>query len=90
MFLVETGAAPTSRLFHPQHLLCDFPLTDGDVLAQAMATRPRFVLMADTRLGMVCEKEARLEALKSSLARDYALVSHVAGDWDSYDLYRLK
>ena len=88
MFYVDTGAAPSGRLFHPQHLLCDFPLLQGDLLADALARRPRFVVLADVRMGMVCEKPERLRAAQGLLARDYQLVGHVAGDWDSFDIYR--
>jgi hypothetical protein len=89
LFYNETGAVPAGRIFHPQHLLCDFPSLAGDPLAEAMAGRPPFVLLADTRLGMVCEKSERLERLREILRDNYELAAHVAGDWDSYDLYRL-
>ncbi|WP_294540851.1 glycosyltransferase family 39 protein [uncultured Rhodoblastus sp.] len=88
-FYNETGAAPAGRIFHPQHLLCDFPGLRGDTLAEAMAARPPFILLADTRLGMVCEKAERLERLLEILREGYELAAHAAGDWDSYDLYRL-
>jgi hypothetical protein len=88
LFYSETGALPAGRIFHPQHLLCDFPGLGGDTLAEAMAERPPFVLLADTRLGMVCEKPERLERLKEALRDNYQLAAHVAGDWDRYDLYR--
>jgi hypothetical protein len=89
LFYNETGAVPAGRIFHPQHLLCDFPLLGDDTLAEAMAGRPPFVLLADTRLGMVCEKSERLERLREILRDHYELAAHVAGDWDAYDLYRL-
>jgi hypothetical protein len=87
-FYSETGAVPAGRIFHPQHLLCDFPGLGGDTLAEAMAERPVFVLLADTRLGMVCEKSERLERLQEALREDYELAAQAAGDWDRYDLYR--
>lgn len=88
-FYNDTGAVPAGRIFHPQHLLCDFPLLRGDTLAEEMSRRPTFVLLADTRLGMVCENAERLERLKETLRENYELAAHVSGDWDSYNLYRL-
>jgi hypothetical protein len=89
LFYNETGAAPAGRIIHPQHLLCDFPGLGRDTLAEAMAERPLFVLLADTRLGMVCEKSERLARLREILHDGYRLAAHGAGNWDSYDLYRL-
>jgi hypothetical protein len=88
LFYNETGAVPAGRIFHPQHLLCDFPGLGGDALAEAMAERPPFVLLADMRLGMVCEKSERLERLREALHENYELAAQAAGDWDRYDLYR--
>jgi 4-amino-4-deoxy-L-arabinose transferase-like glycosyltransferase len=90
MFYVDTGARPPGRIFHPQHLLCDFPTLSGDQLALALAARPRFVLLADTRMGMVCEKPERLAALRAVLDRDYQLAGGSSGRWDRYAVYKLK
>ncbi len=90
MVYADTGAKPPGRVFHPQHLLCDFPTLSGDQLARAMAARPRYVLLADTRIGMVCEKKERLDALQKTLDAYYRLAGTSRGWWDRYAVYTLK
>jgi hypothetical protein len=89
-FYLDTGARPAYRVFHPQQLLCPFPALSGDMLAQALAARPEFVLLADERLGMVCELPERMALLREKLAADYTPVGASAGDWDRFELFRRK
>ena len=90
MFYIDLGARPPGRVVHPQHLLCDFPALSADPLARALVARPRFVLLADTRIGMVCEKKQRLTELRAILDSDYELSGRSSGSWDHYAVYKLK
>jgi hypothetical protein len=90
MFYSDTGTRPPRRIFHPLHMLCDMPAWPGDHLAAALAARPKFVLLADTRIRMACEKPERLAALRTALDSDYELVARASGAWDAYAVYRLK
>jgi hypothetical protein len=90
MFYADSGSRPPGRIFYPQHLLCDFPTLSGDQLAEAMTAHPQFVLLGDTRIGMVCEKAERLAALEKVLQADYQLAGRSSGSWDRYAVYKRK
>jgi hypothetical protein len=90
---LAAGAEPPVEIFHPQHLLCDFPLAGADTaLVTAFDRRPAFVLVADPRMRMYCEREDRHAFLSERVMRDYCLLGHVdnqltGGIPDSIDVY---
>lgn len=79
---------PTSRYFHPEHLLCDFPAPDVDPLKIALSSQPIALVLADTKRRMVCERPDRWAEVKSAIAANYSLVAHVPGKFDSFDIFR--
>jgi len=87
LFSYETGAVPAGRFFHPMHLLCEFPIPGRSPLDAAFAAEPKFVLVANTRFSMVCQKPERMTALKAHLDVGFVRVAQVSGVWDAYELY---
>ena len=69
------------------HMICDFPDAGLGRLAEALATRPRYVVVADRRQRYYCELTANWLVIDDALARSYRLLAHVAGEADSYDVY---
>ena len=82
-----SGRAVASRYFHPQHLLCSFPAPDADPLAVALSGRPGAIVVADTRHGMVCERDDRWAELLTAIGAGYCLAGHVPGEADDFDIY---
>jgi hypothetical protein len=77
---LATGAEPPTAIFHPQHLLCDFPLaTAANPLSDALASAPAFIVVADPNLRMACERDDRHALLDATLARDYCPVAQISG-----------
>jgi len=87
---LETGILPSSRVFHPLHVMCDFPTGTVDPVRGALSRKPEFVVVADTRIRMACETQTRHDALNRSLTRDYVNMGTTAGTWDRFTIYRIK
>ena len=85
-----TGALPRARYFHAMHLLCRFPTPDADPLGAAFATRPKFVVMSDTKIAMGCTDKQQVQRIRAILAADYVPIKTVTGTWDQFALYRLR
>lgn len=85
---VATGSFPTTRWVHHMHLMCDLPTPGGiDPLATALATRPRFLAIADPARSMVCERRDRLETLAATLAADYRSIGVGRGTRDRWEIF---
>ncbi len=72
---LASGANPPSSIFFPMHLLCDFPFEGAvSALANALDSRPAFIVESDPADGLGCEKPERRALLKSVLADEYRVV----------------
>jgi hypothetical protein len=80
---------PPTAYFHPKHLLCEFPTASGNPLAEALAARPRFVVVADPSIYRLCEQPARLRMVEKTLKAQYRLAAQAQGSWDSFSIYQL-
>jgi hypothetical protein len=78
--------APT-RFLYPGHTLCDFKDRGPAGVADILASRPRFVVVADRRIHYVCEQADRWRAVDAALAAGYRRVAHSAGAVDAFDVY---
>ena len=52
-----------------------------------LASRPRFVVVADRRIHYVCEQADRWRAVDAALSTAYRRVAHSRGAVDSFDVY---
>lgn len=69
---LASGANPPKVVFHPLHLLCGFPLPDtATALADALKSRPAFIVEANPLYARSCEIPERRLLLDSALSRDY-------------------
>ena len=57
------------------------------MVAEILASRPRFVVVADRRIHYVCEQADRWRAVDGALSAAYRRVAHAAGAADSFDVY---
>lgn len=87
---VAAEASPPTAYFHPTHLLCVFPTPETDPLGQALAARPRFIILGDPRIVRPCELPARLRRVEAFLKDKYRLVGQASGSWDRLFIYRLR
>ncbi len=92
---VAAGAEPPISIFHPQQLLCDFPAQGAETaLADAMKSKPAFVIMADPPHVRVCEQKSRRAAVEAELSRNYCALgrfeSSVTGWAGSFIVFGLK
>ena len=69
---LAAGANPPARIFHPLHLMCDFP--SPAALADALKSRPAFVVVANPLHARPCEVPGRRLQLDGALNRDYCQV----------------
>ena len=80
-------APPPTRFLYPGHTLCDFKDRGPGVVAEILASRPRFVVVADRRIHYVCEQADRWRAVDGALTAAYRRVAHSAGAVDAFDVY---
>ena len=80
-------APPPTRFLYPGHTLCDFKDRGPGLVAEILASRPRFVVVADRRIHYVCEQADRWRAVDDALTASYRRVGHAAGAVDSFDVY---
>jgi hypothetical protein len=80
-------APPPTRFLYPGHTLCDFKDRGPGLVAEILASRPRFVVVADRRIHYVCEQADRWRAVDGALSAAYRRVAHAAGAVDSFDVY---
>ncbi len=92
---VAAGAEPPLSIFHPLHLLCDFPLKGAETaLADSMERKPAFVVLADAPVTLPCENPGRRASIEARLAQDYCALGNFESsitDWPgSFTVYGLK
>jgi hypothetical protein len=80
-------APPPTRFLYPGHTLCDFKDRGPGLVAEILASRPRFVVVADRRIHYVCERADRWRAVDGALSASYRRVAHAADAADSFDVY---
>ena len=80
-------ALPPTRFLYPGHTLCDFKDRGPGMVAEILASRPRFVVVADRRIHYVCEQADRWRAVDGALSAFYRRIAHSAGAVDSFDVY---
>jgi hypothetical protein len=87
---VTTDLAPPTPYFHWFHTLCDFPGAGAGRLAEALATRPRFLVVADPSKRFQCELDSHRTLIDAALASSYRLLVRADGDHDFYGVYERK
>ncbi|MEI6440001.1 MAG: glycosyltransferase family 39 protein [Alphaproteobacteria bacterium] len=86
---VLTGNLPNAAYFNSSHLICAFAAPDRDPLAEALNSRPEFLLLSDTRFAYGCTVPGQVARIADHLRQNYRLVGSVHGTWDTLRLYRL-
>ncbi len=82
-----TDLDPPTRYIHPAHTLCEFDRQSGHTLSDALATAPRYIVVADRRVRLSCERSERWDMIAATLRNGYRLIVHAAEDSESYDVY---
>ncbi|MFZ1109119.1 MAG: hypothetical protein WAN43_12355 [Rhodomicrobium sp.] len=91
---LAASADPMGPIFHPLQLFCEFALPGaGEALADALKSRPLFIVATEPRVHLGCEKEGRSALLDDALAKDYRAIGlfgePVAGERPrSFAVYR--
>ncbi len=80
-------APPPTRFLYPGHTLCDFKDRGPGLVAEILASRPRFVVVANRRIHYVCEQADRWRAIDAALSASYRRVAHSVGAVDAFDVY---
>jgi hypothetical protein len=88
LIYVAAHASPPTPYFHPKHLLCAFSTPSADPLGEALAARPRFVIVANTRIYRLCEQPARFRMTEDVLKSHYRLAAKARGTWDEFSIYQ--
>lgn len=85
-----SGARPPSTVFHPMHLLCDFPLPgQGNRLAEALDSHPSFIVVADPPFLRDCEKSDRRALLERRIDNEYCGLGRFEGTLTGTERARL-
>jgi 4-amino-4-deoxy-L-arabinose transferase-like glycosyltransferase len=85
---VATDLAPPTPFFHRMHLLCDFPNAGPARLAEALAARPRYVVVgAYLKRHTGCDDVVAWPLVEPALKAGYRRLAHVDGDVQSFDIY---
>jgi len=79
--------APPTEYFFPFQTLCAFPGAGANGVAQILAARPRYVVIADRRLKYACELPESWRLIDQALAESYRRLARAQGDFDAYDVY---
>jgi hypothetical protein len=75
---LAAGANPPTRIFHPLHLLCAFPLPDtANALADSLKSPPAFIVAADPLYARPCEAPERRLLLARALSLDYCQLARL-------------
>lgn len=82
-----TGLAPPTRYIHPSHILCEFDPKSAENLNNALTAAPRYIIVADRRAPLSCERPERWETIEATLRKDYRQIAHAMDDSESYDVY---
>lgn len=90
MVYVATQTVPATDVFHPLQLVCPFPTPEAHPLAEGLAHRTDYLVVARNDLNMVCETAEQRAELDQAIARDYQPLKVVTGQWDAFTIYRRK
>jgi 4-amino-4-deoxy-L-arabinose transferase-like glycosyltransferase len=85
-----TNLAPPTPYFHWFHTLCDFPGAGAGRLAEALAARPRFLVLADPAKRFGCELDSHRSLVRDAVASSYRPLIRAEGDFDTYGVYELR
>ncbi len=83
-----TDLDPPTRYIHPAHTLCEFDRRSGDNVNDALAASPRYIVVADRRQRLSCERPERWDEIEATLHKSYRLIAHAAEDGEFYDVYQ--
>lgn len=87
---LETGTLPHTRYFHTMHLACHFPTPDTSPFADALAAKPRFIVLSDPFLKVKCETAEYQLRLDQALKTDYRLAAVTQGQWVRNLIYEIR
>ena len=79
--------APPTKYFFPFQTLCAFTGAGPSAVAEILAARPRYIVVADRREKYYCELKESWRLIDAALARSYRPLARAAGEFDSYDVY---
>ena len=82
-----TDLPPATKYFYPGHTLCNFRESGPGLLADILASLPRYLVVADRRIHYACEQKDRWPIVDAALARSYRRIAHAGRGVDSYDVY---
>jgi len=89
---IATNLAPPTAYFHRMHLLCRFPDAGPPRLAEALAQKPRFVVVGLYRgQRTACDEgPSGWPLADAALQADYREIGHIKGETDDLTLYERK
>jgi hypothetical protein len=79
--------APPTKYFFPFQTLCAFPGAGSSGVAEILAARPRYIVIADRRTKYYCELPESWRLIDAALAASYRPLARATGTFDSYDIY---
>ena len=82
-----TDLPPATKYFYPGHTLCNFRESGPGLLADILASLPRYLVVADRRIHYACEQKDRWPIVDAALARSYRRIARAVGTVDSYDVF---
>jgi hypothetical protein len=85
---LTTDLPPPTPYFFAEHTLCSFPAAGPERLAEALATKPRYIVVSNPARS-TCELPAAWRQVDEALAHSYRFVTRAPGDRDFFDLYEL-
>ena len=78
---------PPTRTIFTAHRLCDFTPDSAKWLADDLAARPRFIVVADRTRAAVCELKSGWAAVDFTLARGYRSLGRADGVGERFELF---
>ncbi len=82
-----TDLDPPTPYIHPSHTLCEFDPRSGHAVSDALAAAPRYIVVADRRVRLSCERSESWDLIAATLRNRYRLIVHAAEDNEFYDVY---
>jgi hypothetical protein len=79
--------APPTKYFFPFQTLCAFADAGPRAVAEILAARPRYIVVADRRTKYYCELQESWRLIDAALAASYRRLARAAGEFDSYDIF---
>ncbi|MGD0641733.1 MAG: glycosyltransferase family 39 protein [Roseiarcus sp.] len=85
-----SGLDPPTPYYEWAQTLCDFPGAGLPRLAEAIASRPRYLVVADRSKRYPCEQDSQWALVDDALRTSYRLLARADGDYDFYEVYQRK